>query len=129
VVSWAFPYLSERAYSRAIVFASGNDTPQAAAAARDAHRLDPLAVDPLFTLALLQQQQGQARAAMATLAEAERLQPQNYAVYYQRGLMQLNVLGLRRDAAASFERALSLNPDDQNTLYELTVAQSPGQSP
>ena len=53
------------------------------------------------------------------------MQPQNFAVYYQLGLMQLNVLGLKRDAADSFLRALSLNPHDHNALYELSTARSP----
>ena len=44
----------------AIVLASDNRTAAAVAQARRAHRLDPLAVDPLFTLALVEQQQGRA---------------------------------------------------------------------
>jgi O-antigen ligase len=124
-VSWLFPYLSERAYSRALGLAGDNKVAPAIAAARDAHRLEPLAVDPLFTLARLQQQQGKARDAIATLLKAQHLQPQNFAVYYQLGLMQLNVLGLKRDAADSFLRALSLNPHDHNALYELSTARSP----
>ncbi len=90
----------QRALSRAIVLASDSRTSAAVDQARRAHRLDPLAVDPLFTLALVEQQQGQASAALATLEQAVRLQPQNYATYYELGLMQLNVLGPRTEAAA-----------------------------
>jgi tetratricopeptide (TPR) repeat protein len=128
-LSWLAPYLSDRALSRSLVLASDNHTAAAVAQARRAHRLDPLAVDPLFTLALVEQQQGRGSAAQATLEQAVRLQPQNYATYYELGLMQLNVLGLRHQAAASFRRALSLNPYDDNSSYELSVASAPAAMP
>ena len=128
-LSWLAPYLSDRALSRSIVLASDNRPAAAAAQARRAHRLDPLAVDPLFTLALVEQQQGRGSAAQATLGQAVRLQPQNYATYYELGLMQLNVLGLRHQAAAAFRRALSLNPYDDNSSYELSAALAPAATP
>ena len=43
--------------------------------------------------------------------------------------MQLNVLGLRHQAATSFRRALSLNPYDDNSSYELSVASAPAATP
>ncbi len=43
--------------------------------------------------------------------------------------MQLNVLGRRAEAAASFRRALSLNPYDDNSSYELGVARAPAATP
>jgi tetratricopeptide (TPR) repeat protein len=128
-LSWLAPYLSQRSLSRAIVLAGENRTAAAVAQARRAHRLDPLAVDPLFTLALVEQQQGRGAAAQATLEQAVRLQPQNYATYYELGLMQLNVLGLRHQAAAAFRRALSLSPYDDNSSYELSVASAPAAAP
>ena len=111
-LSFAAPYLSERALSRAVDLSGAGHTAAAAAQARRAHRLDPLAVDPLFTLALVEQQQGRASAALATLEQAVRLQPRNYPTYYQLGVMQLDVLGQRAQAAASLRRALALNPFD-----------------
>jgi tetratricopeptide (TPR) repeat protein len=128
-LSWFAPYLSDRALSRSIVLASDNHTAAGVTQARRAHRLDPLAVDPLFTLALVEQQQGRGSTAQATLEQAVRLQPQNYATYYELGLMQLNVLGLRHQAATSFRRALSLNPYDDNSSYELSVASAPAAMP
>ena len=128
-VSFLAPYLSGRSLSQAIVLASDNHTAAAIVQARRAHRLDPLAVDPLFTLALVEQQEGRASQAVATLHRAVRLQPQNYATYYELGLMQLNVLGRRAEAAASFRRALALNPYDDNSSYELGVALAPSASP
>ena len=128
-VSWLVPALALRSYSDALFLASRGRTAPAIAAAQRAHRLDPLAVDPLFTLALLQQQQGRGRAGLATLERARRLQPYNYAVYYQLGLIDLNVLGRTRAAERAFLRALSLNPWDENTRYELQVARSQRGSP
>ena len=128
-LSFLPPYLSGTALSRAIVLASDNRTSAAIVQARRAHRLDPLAVDPLFTLALVEQQQGQASAALATLRQAVRLQPQNYATYYELGLMELNVLGRRTQAAAAFRRALALNPHDTNSSDELAAALAPPATP
>ena len=121
-LSFLLPYLSESALSRAIVLASDNRTSAAIDQARRAHRLDPLAVDPLFTLALVEQQQGQASAALATLRQAVRLQPQNYLTYYELGDMQLHVLGRRTAAAASLRHALALNPNDDNSSADLSAA-------
>jgi len=123
------PFLSGRALSRAVVLASEQRTAPAAAQARRAHRLDPLAVEPLFTLAQVEQQQGRASAALATLQQAVRLQPQNFATYYELALMQLDVLGQRDQAALSLRRALALNPHDPNSLDELQAALAPTAAP
>jgi O-antigen ligase len=128
-VSVLLPFLSDRALSRAVVLASEQRAAPAAAQARRAHRLDPLAVDPLFTLAQAEQQQGRAAAALATLQQAVRLQPQNFATYYELGLMQLNVLGQRAQAAASLRRAVALNPHDPDSLDELQAALAPTAAP
>jgi tetratricopeptide (TPR) repeat protein len=128
-LSFLSPYLSQNALSRAIVLASGNRTAAAAVQARRAHRFDPLAVDPLFTLALIEQQEGRASAAVATLEQAVRLQPQNYLTYYEFGDMQLNVLGQRSAAAAALRRALALNPYDGNSSADLSAALAPPATP
>ena len=128
-VSVVAPYLSSRALSRAVGLAGNEHIASAATQARRAHRLDPLAVDPLFTLALVEQQQGRAAAALATLEQAVRLQPQNYLTYYQLGVMQLDVLGQRAQAAASLRRALALNPYDEDSRSELEAALAPVAAP
>ena len=124
LVSWALPYLSERAYDAALVASGNGRTKVAEADARRAHRLDPLAVDPLITLALVQQQLGEGQAAMATLDQAARLQPQNYEVYYQKGLLYMNVLGDYLAAEQQFHIALRLNPHDALTQGELQLLTS-----
>lgn len=112
VVSWALPYLSQHAAAAAVDQASRGRLTQATASARTAGRLDPLAADPLITLALVQTQQQQREAARATLDKAVRLQPSNYVVYYQMGLLTLNSFGRKAEAARWFRRALALNPLD-----------------
>ena len=128
-LSFAAPYLSEQALSQAVDLSGAGRTAAAAAQARRAHRFDPLAVDPLFTLALVEQQQGRASAALAILEQAVRLQPRNYMTFYQLGAMQLDVLGQRAQAAASLRRALALNPFDADSSAELNAALAPVATP
>lgn len=116
--SWLFPYLSLRAQADALAKAS-SDPATALARAQRAHRLDPLAVDPLITTALLQQQLGHPEAALRTLRRAVRLQPQNYRVYYQLGLLLTVAFDETAEARAAFLRALALNPRDDLSLDQL----------
>ena len=119
LVSWALPYSSGRAYSAALLASGNGRLAVAEADAREAHRLDPLTVDPLVTLALLQQQLGEGRAALSTLDQAVRLQPQNYEVYYQRGMLYTNVFGDYAAADQQLRIALRLNPYDALSSTEL----------
>jgi hypothetical protein len=121
-VSWTLPYLSERAYDQALKYAADGRLDEAAAAARRAHRYDPLGVESLLMLSLIQQQQGDGAAARATLDEARRLQPQNYDVWVKTGQLELNVYGRKKAAEAAFRRALALNPLDAEILYQLQLA-------
>ncbi len=118
-ISWALPYLSQRAVSAAVDNASRGRLTQAAASAREAGRLDPLAVDPLLTLAAVQVRQRQATAARTTLDKAVHLQPRNYETYYQMGLLELDSFGQRTAATQWFLRALALNPLDPVTRQQL----------
>lgn len=104
-IAWLLPALSERAYSDAVRLAS-----------------EDRAVDPLITLALVQQQTGAAREALATLNQAAGLQPQNYKVWYHIGLMHLN-LGQKTEAATAFRRALALDPFDEESQVQLNVVE------
>ena len=90
VIAWGLPYLSQRAALAAVDDASRDQLSKAAASARCAGRLDPLAVDPLVTLALVQVEQRRAPAARQTLEGAVRLQPGDYEPYYQMGLLELH---------------------------------------
>ncbi len=117
--SWVPPYLGDRAQNRAVDQAARGELVAAGASARSATRWDPLAADPLVTLALIEQRQGRNRDALRSLRAAADLQPQNYVVQYQLGLLLERAYGRSEEAAAAFRRALELNPLDRNSAYEL----------
>lgn len=125
-MSWLPPFMADRAQNRAVGEAANGNVTAAADAARSAHRWNPLAVDPLITLALVEQRLGDNRAALETLRTAADLQPENHQVHYQLGLLLERAFGDRRAAAAAFRRTLELNPLDQSAAYELEVLSGGG---
>ena len=120
--SWLVPYLAARAESAALAAAGDGDTAVALSHARRAASLDPLAADPLITEALILQQQGRNGEALAVLQKAARLQPDNYEVYYQQGVLLLRAFGRKKAAIAALRRALALNPLDDASRFELELA-------
>jgi tetratricopeptide (TPR) repeat protein len=120
-VSWLVPYLAARDASAALAAAGDGDTTVALSRARRAARLDPLAVDPLITESLVLQQQGRNGEALATLEKAARLQPDNYEVHYQQGVLLLQAFGRKKAAVAELRRALALNPLDDASRFELEL--------
>lgn len=125
-VSWLPPYLGDRAQNRAVEQAAKGDAAAAAESARSATRWNPLAADPLITLALVEQQLGRNREALDTLRSAVALQPQNYDVHYQLGLLLERAFGRKKEAAAAFRRALELNPRHESSAYELETLAAGG---
>jgi tetratricopeptide (TPR) repeat protein len=121
-VSWLVPYLAARDASAALTAAGDGDTAMALSAARRAVRLNPLAVDPLITESLVLQQQGRNGDALAVLQKAVRLQPDNYEVHYQLGVLLLQAFGRKKAAMAELRRALALNPLDDASRFELELA-------
>lgn len=119
VVCWVLPYLAERDTAAAQDQLSRGQVAAAEARARRATTLDPLAVDPLLTLAETQAQSGDLEAAAATLDRAVRLQPDNYKPYYQMGNLQLQGLGDEAAARAWYLKALELSPMDPGTRRAL----------
>lgn len=83
--------------------------PQAEADARDAQRIDPLSLDPRFTLAAIQSQQGRRDAARATLQRAVRLQPANPESWLRLGQLLLDQ-GDARAALPVLRAAVYLDP-------------------
>ncbi len=65
------------------------------------------------------QQLGRNREALERLQEAARLQPQNYEVWYDIGVLQHETFGRDKAARAALRRALGLNPLDAASRYEL----------
>jgi len=116
------PYLAARDESAAFAAAGDGDSAVALSRARRAANLDPLAVDPLITEALVLQQQGRNGEALAVLQKAARLQPDNYEVFYHEGVLLLRALGRKKAAIAALRRALALNPLDDASRFELELA-------
>ena len=65
---------------------------------------------PLLTEATLLQQLGRNREALERLQAAAKLQPQNYEVWYELGVLLHGAFGRDKAARAAFTRALALNP-------------------
>ena len=119
--SWLPPYFALRAENAALAASSDGDVATALDHARRAAAWDPLAVGPLITEATLLQQLGRNRDALERLRAAAKLQPQNFEVWYQLGVLQHGALGRDKAARAAFTRALALNPDDAASRYELEL--------
>ncbi len=120
-VSWLPPYLALHAENAALAAASDGKVSAALEDARRAARLDPLAVSPLLTEATLLQQLGRDQEALTRLQAAAKLQPQNYEVWYELGLLLHGALGRDKAAKAALIRALALNPSDAASRYELEL--------
>jgi len=121
IVSWLLPSLALQAGTRALAAAGDGQLAVARAEAQRSQRLDPLAVGPLITLAGVEQRAGNPRAALAALEKAAALQPDNFYVHYQLGLLLANSLGRTEAAADAFRRALELNPQHTLSLRQLEL--------
>lgn len=97
--------------------------PQARAAAEEAAEINPLAIDPLLTLAAIEQAQGRAGAARATLERAIALQPANAGAWLALGQFQLE-RGETSDAIAALGAAVFLDPQAQLAQRLLAQAQA-----
>jgi hypothetical protein len=120
-VSWLPPYLALRAENAALAASGDGRVAVALEGARRAAALDPLAVSPLLKEASLLQQLGRNRDALARLQAAAKLQPQNYEVWYELGVLLHGAFGRDQAARAAFTRALALNPLDAASRYELEL--------
>ncbi len=118
-VSWLPPYLAFRTENAALAASSDGNVSAALDYARRAATLDPLAVSPLLTEATLLQQFGRNREALARLQAAVKLQPQNYEVWYELGVLLHGAFARDKAARAALTRALALNPADAASRYEL----------
>lgn len=121
MASWLLPYLALRAGDRALAASGQGRLAVAKVEAQRAHRLDPLAVGPLVTIAGVEQRLGRPRAALAALDKAAVLQPDNFYVHYQRGRLLADSLGRREAAALEFRRALDLNPSHAPSRRQLEL--------
>jgi hypothetical protein len=89
--------------------AAGN--PEAAAEiAGIAARRNPLSVDPLFELAVIEQARGRLPEAAAALEKAVAMQPQNAETWRRLGRLRLSALGQPGPALKAFQAAYYLDP-------------------
>ena len=90
-----------------------------------AHDRNPLAPDPLWELAYIEQQRGRLADAQNALADAVRIQPASAETWRRLGRFQLSVLNQPADALASFRAAYFLdprNPVSQSDFLEASRA-------
>lgn len=118
-LSALLPALSEGDRVHALELAAGAERSldQAAEAARRAHDLNPLSVEPLFAQASIAVAQGNPRLAAAYLREATRTQPDNWQTWARLAGISVE-LGDRAGAAEALRRSGEANP----LLFEPGVA-------
>ncbi len=112
VTSWAAlqPVRSSHAADAALDLAQLGKYDAAAAKARRATELNPLAVEPLFQLAFIDDARGDKQGAKRALEDATRLQPANVETWRRLGRYRLSVLDDPRGAVEAFRLAFYLDP-------------------
>jgi cytochrome c-type biogenesis protein CcmH/NrfG len=104
------PQRSEEARQQADALLEAHDSRGASEAADAAVSRDPLSVEALFALANVQQTEGRARLAQATLERAVRLQPSNPQSWLVLGRYDLTA-GRPRAAVKELQAAIYLDPE------------------
>jgi tetratricopeptide (TPR) repeat protein len=102
------PWLADRRVDDAYTAIDRGDPVAAISAAREAHDLDPLSLDPLFVWALADEVRGDSAGALDRYRERTRLQPENSDAWYDLGAYQFE-LGSYEDAYDSLNRAYGLD--------------------
>ncbi|HEX5145937.1 MAG TPA: O-antigen ligase family protein, partial [Conexibacter sp.] len=116
------PQRSSDASDAALAALDAGHKPQALADAQHAIDVDPLSLDPLFTLADVQQAAHRPAAARATLQRAVRLQPANPESWLQLGQFELD-RGNPRRALRVLGAAIYLDPQGPATQAAYAQAQ------
>jgi O-Antigen ligase len=131
--SAALPSLAETKRVQALRDAGSGSVKEASSDADLAHKLDPLSVEPLFTEASIAHSRGDDGKAASLLAEATRLQPDNFETWQRLGALQAT-LGDYKGAARAIRREAQDNPlvfearpNPGDLLYPLEVP--PDRSP
>jgi hypothetical protein len=113
VYSLGAPWLSARRVNAAIDAAERHDVGGWVAAAKEAHSLNPLSVDPLFYWAAgetARETHASRLTAGRLYLQAVDLEPRNPETWYQLGLFQLNTLDAPQGAYRSLDRSYELDP-------------------
>ncbi|MEA2193776.1 MAG: hypothetical protein QOG42_210 [Solirubrobacteraceae bacterium] len=91
--------------------------------AQRAHDIDPLALDPLYTLATVETATGRNAAARRALGEAVRLQPANPDPWVRLADFELNTLHRPALALTAIRPALYLDPRSSDAVAVFLAAQ------
>jgi len=118
VTAWAAwqPLRSLNASNDGLAALERNDLAAARADAEKARRRDPLALDPLTVLAIVETRQGHKEAALRTLEREVQIQPANNETWLRLADFQLNRLNDPKAALRSLRAALYLDPRDALTI-------------
>jgi Flp pilus assembly protein TadD len=109
VASLVLPWLAVRKTDDATAAIGRLDYANAAADARSARSLNPLALEPLFVEAAAAEQLGDLGAARDLYVKAVDLQPLNWSAWYELGAFWVSVKN-HEAAVAPLERAVELDP-------------------
>jgi hypothetical protein len=104
------PLRSDQADNAALGALSRNDVAAAYVNVTKARHRNPLAVEPLFDQATIEDSVGRRRAAERLLQQAVRLQPANALTWQRLGQYELNAMQRPRAAVDELRAALFLDP-------------------
>jgi tetratricopeptide (TPR) repeat protein len=113
--SLAFPWLADRRLDSSLDALERSDPVAAIEAARDAHTLDPLSVEPLVLEGTAFEVMRRLDQAQAAYERAVRLQPQNAEVWYQLGRFFFESRCNLPRALVYADRSWHLDPLSQDT--------------
>jgi tetratricopeptide (TPR) repeat protein len=103
------PWFAQRASDSALAALEAGRPAAAIGHARDAHSLNPFALEPLFLEAGAAEQLGDLPAARALYVKAIVLQPLNWRPWYELGSFEFDLMNYGA-AIRPLERALQLDP-------------------
>jgi hypothetical protein len=131
IAAWAVwqPLRSFDADASAVSTLARGDGAAALTDARTAVSTNPLAVEPLFTLAAIYQGMGQPASARRELEKAVNLQPDNPETWLQLGEFDLDTMDQPGFALAELRRALSLDVTSTRAVTDIAVARQQLQRP
>jgi O-Antigen ligase len=124
VAAWAVsgPQRSATAGQDALALLDRGNVDGARAKVADARDANPLSVEPLFELSVVEQKAGREAAARAALEEAVRLQPDNPKTWLRLSQLELYVLDRPQVALDAIRPALYLDPRDAETIDTFVTA-------
>lgn len=108
--SLAAPWLATRRVGNAYEAIERGDLSGAVAKAEEAHRLNPLAVKPLFVWALAEDVRGNDPEAKRIYVRAVDLQPLNWRTWYELGAFEFKSLEEPDRALRHLDRSYALDP-------------------